>query len=135
MVRYLRCIGRLFHIDRSASGNALQVTIDHTRAIGPVVRLEMTPQDSKQIVEAELTREVYQSREFKVGERVFIRPRQAKVFVSDDYAICSKAAGRSGIGLQAGLQANARAVGRLTGVKTDFMHKPAACAHFVWMIC
>ena len=74
-------------IDRSASGNALPVTIDHIRAIGPVVRLEMTLQDSQEIVEAELTREVYQSREFKVGERVFIRPRQAKVFVSDDYAI------------------------------------------------
>jgi sulfate transport system ATP-binding protein len=74
-------------IDRSAIGNALPVKIDHIRAIGPVVRLEMTLQDTQEIVEAELTREVYQSREFKVGERVFIRPRQAKVFVSEDYAI------------------------------------------------
>src|SRR5574343_614354 len=47
-------------IDRTAVGNALPVKIDHIRAIGPVERLEMTLQDTKEIVEAELTREVYQ---------------------------------------------------------------------------
>ncbi|MBB5019977.1 sulfate transport system ATP-binding protein [Chitinivorax tropicus] len=74
-------------IDRTQVGNALPVVINHIRAIGPMVRLEMTLQDTQEIVEAEMPRDAYAGRQFKEGERVFIRPRQAKVFAKEDYAI------------------------------------------------
>ncbi|MFC4160899.1 sulfate/molybdate ABC transporter ATP-binding protein [Chitinimonas lacunae] len=70
---------------REPAGSTLAVVVDHVRAIGPVVRLDMRL-DNGDPVEAELSREAYAAQAFKAGERVFIRPRQAKVF-ADDYSI------------------------------------------------
>ncbi|MEW9899125.1 sulfate/molybdate ABC transporter ATP-binding protein [Chitinivorax sp. PXF-14] len=74
-------------IERTRIGDALPVTVDHVRAIGPIVRLEMTLADTSEVVEAEMTRDAFGERQFREGERVFIRPKQAKVFLADDYAI------------------------------------------------
>ncbi|WP_137937634.1 sulfate/molybdate ABC transporter ATP-binding protein [Chitinivorax sp. B] len=74
-------------IDRTQIGNALSAVVNHVRAIGPVVRLEMTLVDTQEIVEAEMTRDAYAGRQFKERERVFIRPRQSKVFAAEDYVI------------------------------------------------
>lgn len=69
-------------IERAQLGDALPVIIDHVRAIGSIVRLDMHL-DSGDPVEAEMSRDAYSGKAFKTGERVFIRPRTAKVFVED----------------------------------------------------
>lgn len=69
-------------IERDKVGHALAVKIDHIRAIGSVVRIEMSLENGDP-VEAEMSREAFSGKSFKSGERVYIRPRQAKVFTED----------------------------------------------------
>ncbi|MBV1776730.1 sulfate ABC transporter ATP-binding protein [Burkholderiaceae bacterium DAT-1] len=69
-------------IERIAQGDALPATIDHVRAIGASVRLELSLSNGDP-VEAEMSRDHYANKRFIVGERVFIRPRQKKTFVED----------------------------------------------------
>jgi len=49
-------------------------------AIGPIIRVELQRKDNQQVVEVELTREAYTGLRLIVGEAVYIRPRQAKVY-------------------------------------------------------
>ena len=57
-----------------------QASILRIHAIGPLVRVELEKTEDRQIVEAELTREQYTHQRLIVGEEVFIRPRQMKVY-------------------------------------------------------
>ena len=66
---------------READGpDLLAAGILRIHAIGPIVRIELQKDDDQQIVEAELTREQYAAQRLIVGENVYIRPRQAKVY-------------------------------------------------------
>jgi sulfate transport system ATP-binding protein len=73
-------------LSREATPQALPVTVDHVRAIGPVVRLELTLENGDP-VEAEMSREAYALQPWQRGERAFILPRKAGVFAGEDYAI------------------------------------------------
>ena len=70
----------------STDATGIKATIRHILAVGPVVRVEMELCDNKENVEAELTRELFRELELKVGETVFVRTRNVRVFV-DDYQI------------------------------------------------
>jgi sulfate transport system ATP-binding protein len=65
---------------------ATSAVVLHLHTAGPVVRLELERQDGGGVVEAELSRERYRELHLEVGERIFIRPRNLRVFL-DDYAI------------------------------------------------
>lgn len=65
---------------------ALKSEIKHIQKLGPSVRVTLAIDVSGEIIEAELTRDVYQSLGLQQGEQVYIRPRQVRVFV-DDYQI------------------------------------------------
>jgi sulfate transport system ATP-binding protein len=54
--------------------------------VGPVVRVELDLFENAEVVEAELTRETFRGLELKVGDSVFVRTRNVRVFV-DDYQI------------------------------------------------
>jgi sulfate transport system ATP-binding protein len=58
----------------------LAATVNEVRAIGPIVRLELTHGSEPDRIEVELTRERYDVRRFAPGDRVFIRPRSLRVF-------------------------------------------------------
>jgi sulfate transport system ATP-binding protein len=51
------------------------------RGVGSLVRLELDRVDCDEVIEAELTRERYDELELREGERVFVRPRNLRVFL------------------------------------------------------
>ena len=55
--------------------------IEHIHTIGPIVRIEVIRQDTNEPLEIELTKEQYLNLEISKGERVFVRPKELKVFV------------------------------------------------------
>ena len=60
---------------------ALQASVQHVHPIGPVVRVELLHQS--EIVEVELSRERHEALQLAVGQSVWFRPRQMKVFGAD----------------------------------------------------
>jgi len=71
-------------IDRSQlDSTALKAEIKHIQKLGPSVRVTLAVAGSGEMVEAELTRDVFQVLGLQQGEAVFVRPRQVRVFVED----------------------------------------------------
>lgn len=62
---------------------ALKAEIKHIQKLGPAVRVSLSIEGNPELVEAELTRDVFQSLGLQPGEQVFVRPRQVRVFVED----------------------------------------------------
>jgi sulfate transport system ATP-binding protein len=70
-------------IDISATpqdDTALQVEVKLVRAIGSVVRIEAAADGGGEFIEIELSRERFDAAPLVNGDRVFIRPRQFRVF-------------------------------------------------------
>lgn len=71
-----------FIIEREpAEKDSIASIIDHIHTIGPIVRIEVIRQDTNEPLEIELTKEQYLNLEISKGERVFVRPKELKVFV------------------------------------------------------
>ncbi|MGM1034118.1 MAG: sulfate/molybdate ABC transporter ATP-binding protein [Bacillota bacterium] len=71
-----------FIIEREpAEKDSIASIIDHIHTIGPIVRIEVIRQDTNEPLEIELTKEQYTNLEISKGERVFVRPKELKVFV------------------------------------------------------
>ena len=74
-------------IVRQTNGEALiGATITHLQAVGPVVRVELARGEKEESIEAELRPEDYRRLKLQIGESVFIRPRNVRMYV-EDYAI------------------------------------------------
>ncbi len=63
---------------------ALPVEVKLVRAIGSIVRIEVSADDSSELIEIELSRERFDTAPLVCGDRVFIRPRQFRVFETGD---------------------------------------------------
>ena len=61
--------------------DGLQATVQHVHPIGPLVRVEL--QHDSEVVEVELSRERHEALQLAVGQTVWFRPRQMKVFGGD----------------------------------------------------
>ncbi len=59
--------------------------IEYVHAVGPLVRLEIQTVN-KQLVEVEITKEFYQLLKLNLGETVFIKPKNLKVFLNETEA-------------------------------------------------
>ena len=59
---------------------ALPVEVKLVRAIGSIVRVEVATEGSSEFIEIELSRERFDSSPLLEGDKVFIRPRQYRVF-------------------------------------------------------
>jgi sulfate transport system ATP-binding protein len=71
-------------IDRTQQDStALKAEIKHIQKLGPAVRVTLAIDGNVEFVEAELTRDVFQTLGLQQGESVFVRPRQVRVFVED----------------------------------------------------
>lgn len=63
---------------------ALSAQIRQVRPLGSVVRLEAEASGSSEIIEIELSRERFDSAPYAGGEHVYLRPRQVKVFETEE---------------------------------------------------
>ena len=71
-------------IERSPQDStALKAEIRHIQKLGPSVRVTLSTKSNGELIEAELTRDVFQNLGLQQGEQVYIRPRQVRVFVED----------------------------------------------------
>ena len=71
-------------IERSQQDqSALKAVIKHIQKLGPAVRVTLAMDANGEFIEAELTRDVFQTLGLRQGESVFVRPRQVRVFVED----------------------------------------------------
>lgn len=71
-------------IDRSRQdATAIAAVIRHIQKLGPSVRVTLALDSSDELLEAELTRDIFQGLGLQQGEAVFVRPRQIRVFVED----------------------------------------------------
>lgn len=57
------------------------------RAVGPIVNLELRRLDNEDYIEAEISKEVYKQLALKEKQKVYLKPRDFKVFTPDDYVI------------------------------------------------
>jgi len=68
-------------VERHRNGApAIEAIVSHIQRIGPLVHLELTRGDTGDLIEVELSKERYWEMQIAEGERVFITPRQLKVF-------------------------------------------------------
>lgn len=66
--------------DVSQSRPKFEAFINYVHAIGPLVRLELQRVDHTEIIEAELTQERYKELALAQGDKVFVYPRNVRVF-------------------------------------------------------
>jgi len=53
------------------------------RAVGPIVNLELKRIDNKEYIEADISKDIYRKLDLKEKQKVYIRPRDFKVFIPD----------------------------------------------------
>lgn len=75
-------------IDRvKQAEDAIPSTVKYFHSVGPVVYIEMQRQDMDEYVEAEISKEDFAQLNLKVGEVVYVRPREVRVFIPEDFVI------------------------------------------------
>ncbi len=66
---------------------SISAIVTHIHAVGPIVYVEVLREDTKEYVEVELMNELFLKLNIELGERVFVRPNELKVFIPQDYSI------------------------------------------------
>jgi sulfate transport system ATP-binding protein len=75
---------RTYEVEVEASpsnGTAIEALVRHIRVFGPIVRLELDRVEDGSLIEAHLPRGRYEQLGVQKGQRVFVSPTNAKVFV------------------------------------------------------
>jgi len=65
----------------------MEAEIVFIRAVGAIVNLELKRLENGDYIEAEINKEVYRTLDLKEKQKVFVKPRDFKVFVPEDYVI------------------------------------------------
>ena len=66
------------------SNPKIEAFISYVHAIGPLVRLELQRADHSELIEAELTQERFRELGVAQGDKVFVYPRNVRVFVNEE---------------------------------------------------
>ncbi|WP_342044449.1 sulfate/molybdate ABC transporter ATP-binding protein [Bacillus sp. OTU530] len=69
------------------SEDAISAKVFHSHVVGPVVHIELKREDTNEYVEAEISKEQFTKLGLQVGEIVYVRPKEVKVFVPEDFVI------------------------------------------------
>ncbi|WP_394235335.1 sulfate/molybdate ABC transporter ATP-binding protein [Niallia oryzisoli] len=69
------------------SEDAIPAIVTFSHSVGPVVYIEMRLQDSNEFVEAEISKEEFNRLALTKGELVYVRPKEVKVFIPEDFVI------------------------------------------------
>ncbi|MFC5590193.1 sulfate/molybdate ABC transporter ATP-binding protein [Sporosarcina soli] len=72
---------------QGTDAEAVQATIVHIHVVGRSVQIELKRNDNDQFLEAELSKERHRELQLQVGEVVFVKPNQLRVFIPEDYSI------------------------------------------------
>lgn len=72
---------------KESNQTSISSIVSHIHAVGPLVYVEVLREDTKEYVEVELINDLFLELNIKLGERVFVRPNELKVFIPDDYSI------------------------------------------------
>jgi sulfate/thiosulfate transport system ATP-binding protein len=75
------------NIERKRSVDSVSAKINYIHLVGAAVQLELIRRDNDEYLEVELTKEQYRNLKLKTGEEVFVKPKQLKVFIPEDYSI------------------------------------------------
>ena len=70
-------------VTRTEDGGGLWTTVTDVRATGAVVKIEVIDAENRPI-QVELGREHYETLRAQVGERVYVKPRKVRVFMSNE---------------------------------------------------
>jgi sulfate transport system ATP-binding protein len=74
-------------IARDGNGDTIRARVDHVSFAGPFVHVQMIRGDTREPIEAAVSREQYRELALKTGEEVHLKLRNARVFAGDDYSI------------------------------------------------
>ncbi|WP_160723789.1 sulfate/molybdate ABC transporter ATP-binding protein [Bacillus sp. USDA818B3_A] len=74
-------------IKRDYSQDYAAAKVSYIHQIGAVVQIELIRKDTGDFLEAEITKEYLRSLDLQTGEEVYVKPKQLKVFIPDDYSI------------------------------------------------
>jgi len=66
------------------SNPKIEAFVSYVHAIGPLVRLELQRTDHSELIEAELTQERFRELGVNQGDKVFVYPRNVRVFVNEE---------------------------------------------------
>lgn len=66
---------------------SISAIVTHIHAVGPIVYVEVLREDTNEYVEVELMNDLFSELNIQLGERVFVRPNELKVFIPQDYSI------------------------------------------------
>ncbi len=79
---------------RRSQAPSIEARVCHVRTFGPAVRLELKRHDTGEPIEAEVSKERWRELDLRLGETVYVTPRNMRVFVDNadrgyvhDYAI------------------------------------------------
>ena len=69
------------------TADTVAATVTHIHLVGPTAQIELKRLDSDEYLEAELQKEQYRALAIQKGDTVYIRPKQLKVFIPEDFSI------------------------------------------------
>lgn len=69
------------------SDDVIPAKVIYTHAVGPLVYVEMKILDTKEFVEAEISKEEFRELKLQIGEEVYVRPKEVRVFIPEDFVI------------------------------------------------
>lgn len=67
--------------------DTVAATVTHIHLVGPTAQIELKRLDSDEYLEAELQKEQYRALAIQKGDTVYVRPKQLKVFIPEDFSI------------------------------------------------
>jgi sulfate/thiosulfate transport system ATP-binding protein len=74
-------------LERLPGAGCIEAVVRHIQPAGPLVRVQLTRSDTSDPIQADLSRERYRELELKAGERMFVTPRNLRVFASGARAL------------------------------------------------
>ncbi|XRD24429.1 sulfate ABC transporter ATP-binding protein [Lysinibacillus fusiformis] len=74
-------------IEKASIPGTVPVKINHIHLLGTIVQIELRREDLDEFLEAELSKEQFLHLQLEVGDHVFVRSKQLKVFIPEDYSI------------------------------------------------
>jgi sulfate transport system ATP-binding protein len=71
------------HKELNGTKPAFEAVVSYIHAIGPLVRLELQRDNQSEVIESELTRERFLQLDVSVGNKVYVYPRNVRVFLQN----------------------------------------------------
>lgn len=74
-------------IEKHPTTGTVAAKITHVHLVGPTVQIELKQLEGDEYLEAALPKEQYRTLDIQRGDVVYIRPKQLKVFIPEDFSI------------------------------------------------